>query len=61
MEINAIVIIIFAFIVIVFFVMYFMKNRKDKEELDEQIKEDYPKEHGETTHSEKGTPNHPEI
>lgn len=41
--------------------MYFMKNRKDKEELEERIKEDYPKEHSETTRSEKGTQDHPAI
>lgn len=61
MEINPVVLIIFAFLVILFFVMFFMKNRKDREELEEQIKEDYPKEHGESTRGEKGTPNHPEI
>ncbi|OJU25675.1 MAG: hypothetical protein BGN92_06800 [Sphingobacteriales bacterium 41-5] len=61
MEINPVIIIIFAFLVILFFVMYFMKNRKDKEELEERIKEDYAKEHSETTRSEKGTQDHPAI
>lgn len=30
----------FVLLVILFFVMYFMRNRKDKEDLEEQIKED---------------------
>ena len=60
MDLNPTILIIFAFIVILFFVMYFMKNRKDREELVEQIKDD-SKLHNENTRSEKGTPEHPEI
>lgn len=43
------------------FVIYFMKNEKDKEDLEEQIKDDYHKNRSETTRSEKGTLDHPEI
>lgn len=61
MELNATTIIIFAVIIIFFFVFYFAKNRKDREELEERIKEDYPKDGSDSTRSEKGTPDYPEI
>ena len=51
MELNPVILIIFSFLVILFFVMYFMKNKRDKEELEEQIKEDYPKERSADTRS----------
>lgn len=61
MDINPIILIIFSFFVILFFVMYFIKNTKDKEKLEEQIKDDYSKPRADTTRSEMGTEDHPAI
>ncbi len=61
MEINPIILIVFALLVILFFVLYFIKNRKDREELEDSIMEDYSKPRSDSTRSEMGTGDYPEL
>lgn len=59
--VNPTTIIITAVLIFAILAFVLIKNKKDKEDLEEKIKNDYPKEHGETTRGEPGTPDHPAI
>lgn len=61
MEINITAIAVIIILIIILFSIIYYKNRKDKEELEKTIQNDFPKLHDENTRSQKGTPEYPEI
>lgn len=61
MGIDVTTIVVFAIIIIALVVFILFKNRKDKEELVDDIENDYHKEHGPGTHGEEDTETFPKI
>lgn len=61
MEINITAIAIIIILITALFYIIYIKNRKDKKDLEKTIQNDFKKLHDENTRSQKGTPEYPEI